>query len=66
MVIIFLKKNYIIIMILFFCLIANHRDESLEAKNVIDMAFSMIEVIRNVRAEINFNELDMRIGIHTV
>ena len=30
------------------------------------MAFSMIEVIRNVRIEINFSELDMRIGIHTV
>lgn len=30
------------------------------------MGFSMIEVIRNVRMEINFNELDMRIGIHTV
>ena len=30
------------------------------------MGFSMIEVIRKVRAEINFLSLDMRIGIHTV
>ena len=30
------------------------------------MGFSMIEVIRTVRMEINFHELDMRIGIHTV
>ena len=53
-------------MLTFFLILANHRDESLEAKNVIEMAFSMIEVIRKVRVEINFNELDMRIGIHTV
>ena len=30
------------------------------------MGFSMIEVIRKVRNEINFQSLDMRIGVHTV
>lgn len=37
-----------------------------EAVNVIKMGLSMIKIIRNVRAKINFNELDMRIGVHTV
>ena len=30
------------------------------------MGFSMIDVIRKVRNEINFHSLDMRIGVHTV
>ena len=30
------------------------------------MGFSMIEIIRDVRKKINFEKLDMRIGIHTV
>jgi class 3 adenylate cyclase len=37
-----------------------------EAKNVVKMGLSMIEIIRNVRNIINFHDLDMRIGIHTV
>ena len=36
-----------------------------EAKNIILMAFSMIDTIRLVRKKINYNGLDMRIGIHT-
>ena len=42
------------------------RNPSKEAINVIEMGLSMIEIIREVRKKINFNELDMRIGIHTV
>lgn len=30
------------------------------------MAFSMIEIIRKVRKQINFMGLDMRIGVHIV
>ena len=37
-----------------------------EAKNVVRMGLSMIKVIRQVREAIDFHELDMRIGIHTV
>jgi len=36
-----------------------------EAKNIILMAFSMIDTIRLVRKKLNYNGLDMRIGIHT-
>ena len=36
-----------------------------EAKNIILMAFSMIETIKLVRKKIGYNGLDMRIGIHT-
>ena len=36
-----------------------------EARNIILMAFSMIETIKLVRKKINYNGLDMRIGIHT-
>ena len=42
------------------------RNPHKEAVNVIKMGISMIKIIRNVRAKINFNELDMRIGVHTV
>ena len=45
---------------------AKDRDPVREAKNVVNMGLSMIEIIRNVRSLINFQELDMRIGIHTV
>lgn len=45
---------------------AKNRDPVREAKNVVKMGLSMIEIIRNVRAIINFDDLDMRIGIHTV
>ena len=42
------------------------RNPSQEAINTIEMGFSMIEIIKNVRARINFQGLQMRIGIHTV
>ena len=45
---------------------ANKRNPILEAKNMIKMGFSMIEIIRNVRKIVNFKDLDMRIGLHTV
>ena len=45
---------------------ADTRDPPNEAHNVVQMGLSMIEIIRKVRLEINFHELDMRIGIHTV
>ncbi len=41
------------------------RDLVEEAKNTILIGFEMIRIIRNVRKVINFEELDMRIGIHT-
>ncbi len=37
-----------------------------EAKNMVKMGLAMIEIIREVRKIINFEKLDMRIGIHTV
>ena len=45
---------------------ANHRNPVAEANNVVKMALSMIEIIRKVRKTVSFDELDMRIGIHTV
>ena len=45
---------------------SNKRDPIQEAKNMIKMGFSMIEIIRNVRKIVNFKDLDMRIGLHTV
>jgi len=42
------------------------RDPVEEAANVLCMGFSMIEIIKKIRTRINFHELDMRIGIHTV
>lgn len=45
---------------------ASNRDPGREATNMVKMAMSMIEIIREVRKEIKFDELDMRIGIHTV
>lgn len=44
----------------------NKRNPVEEAKNVIYMGLEMIRIIRNVRSIINFEELDMRIGVHTV
>lgn len=41
------------------------RDPLSEAKNVISFALDMISIIRNVRKEIDFRDLDMRIGVHT-
>ncbi|KAL4496221.1 hypothetical protein ABPG72_012958 [Tetrahymena utriculariae] len=43
----------------------NQRNIVEEAKNVIFMGLEMIRIIRNVRSIINFEELDMRIGVHT-
>lgn len=45
---------------------AMNRNPIKEAASVINMGLSMIKIIRSVRARINFNELDMRIGVHTV
>ena len=36
-----------------------------EAKNVVNMGLAMVETIQRVRENLNFLELDMRIGIHT-
>ena len=44
---------------------ANDRNPAEEAKNVVEMGFSMINIIQEVRKIIKFDELDMRIGIHT-
>ncbi|CAK69401.1 unnamed protein product (macronuclear) [Paramecium tetraurelia] len=41
------------------------RNPAQEAKNVVELGFGMIEIIRNVRQIIGFDGLDMRIGIHT-
>lgn len=43
----------------------NNRNPVLEAKNVVDLGFEMIKIIEKVRKQINFDGLDMRIGIHT-
>ena len=45
---------------------ALNRNPLKEAINVIKTGISMIKIIRTVRERINFKELDMRIGIHTV
>ena len=44
---------------------ANNRNPEIEAKNVVEMAFSMIEIIEVTKKIINFHNLNMRIGIHT-
>ncbi|CAD8142901.1 unnamed protein product [Paramecium octaurelia] len=36
-----------------------------EAKNVLEMGLEMVEIIKRVRREISFLNLNMRIGIHT-
>ena len=41
------------------------RNQAQEAKNIIEMGFEMINKIKEVRNNINFTELDMRIGVHT-
>ena len=43
-----------------------NRDPSMELLKVLMVAFNMIEIITNVKRRINFNDLNMRIGIHTV
>ena len=45
---------------------ANERNPLLEAQNVVHMARDMLEIIVRVRENIGFQELNMRIGIHTV
>ncbi len=45
---------------------ANSRDPENETLNVLMMAFSMLEVIKEVKTQIDFKDLDMRIGIHRV
>ena len=44
---------------------ANKRNYYEEAINVINLGLDMVEIIKSVRKEINFEELHMRIGIHT-
>ncbi|CAK62714.1 unnamed protein product (macronuclear) [Paramecium tetraurelia] len=43
----------------------NDRNPTEEAKNIVDLAFEMIRIIEIVRKQIDFDGLDMRIGIHT-
>ena len=43
----------------------NERNYYEEAKNVVKMGEGMIRIIRSVRKKVNFELLDMRIGIHT-
>lgn len=43
-----------------------NRDPVMELFKVLMVAFDMLEIIKNVKRKINFNELNMRIGIHTV
>jgi len=45
---------------------ASKRNPGKEAFNMVNMALSMIDIIREVRKEVNFDGLDMRIGLHTV
>ena len=42
------------------------RNPGKEAKNVVQMALAMIDIIIVTKKEINFEKLNMRIGIHTV
>jgi hypothetical protein len=44
----------------------NNRCAHEEAKNVMNMGFSMINTIKAVRDRVNNSDLNMRIGIHTV
>ena len=43
----------------------NERNYYEEAKNVCKMGEEMIKIIRQVRTKVNYEALDMRIGIHT-
>ena len=44
----------------------NNREPHLELLRVLMVAFHMLEIITNVKKRINFHDLNMRIGIHTV
>ena len=37
-----------------------------EAKNLIELGLEMVAIIEDIRKKINYDGLDMRIGIHTV
>jgi phospholipid-translocating ATPase len=45
---------------------ARNRNPGREAMNMVLFGFTMIDIIKKVRKIINFDGLDMRIGIHTV
>lgn len=45
---------------------ANNRNLEKEVINLISMAFDMVDIINNVRQNIQFEDLNMRIGIHIV
>lgn len=36
-----------------------------EVKNVVNMGLAMVETIQRVRESLDFEDLDMRIGVHT-
>ena len=42
------------------------RDPASEALNVYKMGKRMISIIKQVREKVDFEQLDMRIGLHTV
>jgi class 3 adenylate cyclase len=44
----------------------NRKKPKEEASDVVQLSIFMIKVIKEVRKKINFEKLDMRIGIHTV
>ena len=44
----------------------NRKQPEEEANDVVQLAINMIKTINKVREQINFMELNMRIGIHTV
>lgn len=44
----------------------NRKPPQEEANDVVQLAICMIQIIRKVKKQINFPELNMRIGIHTV
>lgn len=44
----------------------NRKQPQEEANDVVQLAISMIQIIRKVKKQINFPDLNMRIGIHTV
>lgn len=44
---------------------SEERNPIKEAKNIISFGFSLISIIKAVREDIDFKDLDMRIGVHT-
>ncbi|KAL4445113.1 hypothetical protein ABPG74_018841 [Tetrahymena malaccensis] len=44
---------------------AKERNPAKEANNVVQMGLNMLDIIKQVRQEVNFETLNMRIGIHT-